>query len=253
MNNQLNGTITYFMFFLGLAVLSSASLIPNPEPYYLSVFQDADVAGVGIAVAHQDNSLVIDVKNFWAGSFPTNPIAIDGAFGEWTDGMLADAENHYAGKKIVFFATTNEWKAAVPRRPGGEYVILDNSVCFTNIGGFCPPKFLNGGIPTWFALETNDVEHLAFFSNIVKSVVVARDRDLLYTTLRDAIKSDESGGLFYGGMSSMPMWQLLWTGEETNLVQALYDPLLSTRFRRHALSQLKMRFDWPATNTVPEL
>lgn len=107
--------------------------------------------------------------------------------------------------------------------------------------------------PEPYALETNDVEHLAFFSNIVKSVVVARDRDLLYTTLRDAIKSDESGGPFYGGMSSMPMWQLLWTGEETNLVQALYDPLVSTRFRRHALSQLKMRFGWPATNTVPEL
>jgi len=71
--------------------------------------------------------------------------------------------------------------------------------------------------------------------------------------LRDAIKSDESGEQPYKGMSFNPMWQIIWTNDETNLVQALYDPLLAHRFRSDALHELKTRFGWSETNTVPEL
>ncbi len=118
--------------------------------------------------------------------------------------------------------------------------------------GYCPPKFVYPNPPTWYALETNDVDHLNFFSNLVESIVIARDKGLLYTTLRDAIKSDETGADPYETMSVLTMRELFWVDSETNLVKALYDPLLAPRFRRHALFQLKRRFDWPATNTVPE-
>ena len=74
-----------------------------------------------------------------------------------------------------------------------------------------------------------------FFSNIVASTVIARDRDLLYTTLRDAIRGDKTGKELYSAMSIMPMMELFWTGSETNLVEALYDPLLPPRFRKFAL------------------
>ena len=148
---------------------------------------------------------------------------------------------------------TNEWKTAAPRRPKNEFLILDPDVCLTNNGGFCSPKFIWSDPPTWFALEPDDAEHLSFYSNIVESIIVGKDRELLYTTLRDAIKSDESGEQPYKGMSFNPMWQIIWTNDETNLVQALYDPLLAHRFRSDALHELKTRFGWSETNTVPEL
>lgn len=216
------------------------------ETRYLKAFQYADVAGVGTAIGHDGNSFIIDVKSYWAGSFATNPVPIDGA------GMLSNSTNYYQGKNIVFFAMTNEWKSAVPTRPLQESIIWDQSVTFTNLDGYCPPKFVSDDPPTWFVLETNDVEHLAYFSNIVKSIVIAKDRDLLYTTLRDAVKSDESGAQPYKGMSFMPLWELTWRDDEKNLVEMLYDPLLTPRLRGRALFQLQKRFGWSETNTVPE-
>ena len=222
------------------------------ETVHIKSFQYADVAGVGKAIGQHDDALVIDVERLWMGSFTTNPISIYQAFSDWSDGIPRDNTNYYAGKNIVFFATTNELKNTVPLRPRNEYLIMDNTVSFTNHYGYCSPKFVYPNPPTWYALETNDVEHLAFFSNLVESIVIGRNRNLLYTTLRDAIKSDETGSDPYKTMSGLTMQELFWTDDETNLVQALYDPLLAPRFRRHALSQLKMRFGWPATNTVPE-
>ncbi len=246
MIDQLRKLLLSYFVITGTITLSATVGDPAAELFYLKGFQYADVAGVGTAVENHGNSLVIDVKNYWFGSFATNPITIDGA------GLLPDSTNYYHAKNIVFFAMTNEWKSAVPTRPSLEFVIWDSSVAFTNLDGYCSPKFVSYDPPTWFALETNDVEHLAFFSNVVKSIVVAKDMDLLYTTLRDAVKSDESGKQPYKGMAFMPLWELTWRADETNLVKMLYDPLLTPKFRRSALSQLKKRFDWPATNTVPE-
>ena len=247
MNSLRNKTL--LACFLSAVTMTLYSTVRDPiaETRYLKGFQYSDVAGVGTAIGLNGNSLVIDVKNYWLGSFSTNPVTIDGA------GLLVDSTNYYQGKNIVFFAMTNEWKSAVPTRPLLESIIWDSSVIFTNLDGYCSPKFVCDDPPTWFALETNDVQHLAFFSNIVKSIVIAKDRDLLYTTLRDAVKSDESGEQPYKGMSFMPLWELTWRDDETNLVKMLNDPLLTPKFRQSALSQLKKRFDWPATNTVPEL
>lgn len=111
--------------------------------------------------------------------------------------------------------------------------------------------------PTWFALETNDVEHIHFFSNIVESVVKSRDRRLFYTTTRDAIKARESGDpdeRLYWAMSFWPLLEFIWEEtEEANLVEMINDPLLTRKLRVRAMGQLKKRFGWPATNTIPEL
>jgi hypothetical protein len=234
-------------------MLGGAAAYHVMEAHFLEAFQYADLAGFGEVVGNDNNAIVIDVEMFWAGSFPTNPITICNAFDEWSDDMLNEIPNVFSGKRIVFFAMTNEWKSTSPLQLPTTGVVLDNSVTFTNVGGYCAPKFVMRDPPTWFAIATNDCEHLAFYSNIVKSIVVSRDRDLLYTTLRDVIKSDYSVGKPYRAMAFMPIWQLFWTSSETNLVTALNDPLLARRLRNHALFQLKQRFGWPATNTVPEL
>ncbi len=247
-------------FISGMMILLAESYTPKflvdyagpDETVHVKSFQYADVVGVGKAVGQYEDALVINVEKFWTGSFSTNPVTIHQAFGDWSDGIPRDNTNYYAGKNIVFFATTNEVKFAISSHPKYDYLILDWSVTFTNRYGYCPPKFVWSDPPTWFALDANDEEHLVFYSNIVESIVVSKDRNLLYKTLRDAIKSDESGEQPYKGMSFMPLWQIIWTDNETNLVNVLYDPFLAPRFRSDALYELKKRFDWPATNTVPE-
>ncbi len=235
------------------ALKCTAESDPIAETRYLTAFQYADFAGEGTFVDHADDTLVIDVKNYWFGSFPTNPVPITGAFLEWVDDDNTDATNYFKGKTIVFFAMTNEWKVAIHERTMDEGLLWNTGEMFTNIWGYCPPKFVWGSPPTWFALETNDVEHIHFFSNIVESVVVNRDRRLFYTTTRDAIKADESGGQPYKGMSFLPLLEMIWEENETNLVEMINDPLLTPRLRARAMGQLKKRFDWSATNTIPEL
>jgi hypothetical protein len=93
--------------------------------------------------------------------------------------------------------------------------------------------------------------------NIVESVVVNRDRRLFYTTTRDAIKASESGDPdeeLYRLMSFWPLLEFIWEEEEeASLVEMINDPLLTRMLRARAMGQLKKRFDWSATNTIPEL
>ncbi len=220
-------------------------------------FQYTDFAGEGTFVDYADDTLVIDVKNYWFGSFPTNPVPITGASLEWVENMETDATNYFKGKTIVFFAMTNEWKVAIHKRTIDEGLFWNTGLLFTNYGGYCSPKFISSYPPTWFALETNDVAHLHFFSNIVESVVADRNRRLFYTTTRDALKASESGDPdeeLYRLMSFWPLLEFIWEEEEeANLVEMINDPLLTPMFRARAMGQLKKRFDWPATNTIPEL
>ena len=180
-------TLAMSIFFSAMLILFAESYTPKllvdyagpDETVHIKSFQYADVVGVGKAIGQHDDALVIDVEKFWLGSFSTNPVSIYQAFSDWSDGIPRESENYYAGKNIVFFATTNEVKSAISTHPKYDCLILDDSVFFTNRYGYCPPKFVYPNPPTWYALETNDVEHLAFFSNLVESIVIARNRGLL--------------------------------------------------------------------------
>jgi hypothetical protein len=221
------------------------------EPYHMWSFQTTDVAGFGKAVERSEDALLIDVQQFWTGGFETNPILINGAYGEWSDGVDRNDPDYYDGKFIVFFATTNMKRRALSNSPSFGTWDFDKPLAFTNSCGTCELKFVFSNPPTWYAVETNDTERLTFFSNIVNSIVVNRNRDLFYTTLRDAVKQDESGADPYKTMSHITLMELTWTSSETNLVEMVNDSLLFPKMRRHALFQLKKRFDWPATNTIP--
>ncbi len=206
---------------------------------YFSAFQFADFAGEGTVVDHYDDTLVIGVNNYWHGSFPTNPIAIKGAFSDWeTKEMVEGGTNFFNGKTVVFFAMTNEWKNAVYKRASDSGIIWNSGIVLTNYGGYCSPKFVWDYPPSWFALETNDVEHVHFFSNIVESLVAGRDRRLFYTTTRDAMKAGESGDpeeRLYRIMSFWPLIEFIWDEpEEAKLVEMINDPLLISKMRaRH--------------------
>lgn len=171
--------------------------------------------------------------------------------------MIENDTNYFDGKTIVFFAIINEWKTAVRDRPRMDGIIWDTGLIFTNYGGYCSPKFVLDHPPAWFSLETNDVWHINFFSNIVESIVARRDRRLFYTTTRDAMRAGESGDPdeeLYWTMSFWPLIEFIWDEpEEANLVEMINDPLLISKMRARAMGQLKKRFGWPATNFIPEL
>ena len=250
--NEDTGTWTTEPF---LTTYHADYFVPNEVEHVWS-YQWADVAGFGRAIGQTDDALVIDVEHLWTGSFATNPVAISGAFESWSDGVSRDHPGYYGGKTIVFFATTNlsaEESSSVPISfPSGRWR-FDVDMTFTNAHGYCPPRFTYPLPPTWYAIETNDTEHLSFFSNIVNSIVVRRDLDLFYATLRDAVKPDGSGDQPFKAMSHATLMELTWTSSESNLVTMVNDPLLFPTMRRHALFQLKKHFNWPATNTIPEL
>ena len=252
-----NKLLVYCLIICSAIPCAYAVISPIAEIRYFTAFQSADFAGEGTFVDYDDDTLTIDVKNYWVGSFPTNPVPVTGASLEWVEGMDTDATNYFKGKTIVFFATTNEWKSAIHKRVRDGSIFWNTGLLFTNYGGYCSPKCVWDFPPTWFALETNDVAHLHFFSNIVESVVVNRDRRLFYTTTRDAIKASESGDPdeeLYRLMSFWPLLEFIWEEEEeASLVEMINDPLLTRMLRARAMGQLKKRFDWSATNTIPEL
>ena len=222
------------------------------ETEHLGAYQYADAVGVGRVVGYGDDYITINVSQYWFGNFATNPVSIYEAFNRWTDGIDRRNPSYFEEKNIVFFATTNHVKQAVPARPKGEFLILESSIGFTNYYGYCAPKFEYSNPPTWYALETNDVQHLQFFSNVVMSVVAAKDTKVLYATLRDAVGVDENGEQPYRGIATRGLMELLRVFVENDLETALVDPLLSMRFRHHALFQLKRRFGWPEESEVPD-
>ena len=57
----------------------------------------------------------------------------------------------------------------------------------------------------------------------------------------------------FKGDAMLEMLALEWSESEAFLEYVLNAPAYPRRVRGSALFQLKKRFDWPATNTVPEL
>lgn len=251
---------------ISLAILFLAFICQGADlaAELMNAIQYSDIAGVGSIEGLSNTVMTIHVGNYWLGGGSNGLLSIANS-GEWNPQLMPppasgiepvyseDKRPGILGKTVVFFAMTNEWKtSSLQLRSLTEFDWeLVNS--FTNIGPACAPRFFDLACTPWFVMETNDVAHLAFFSNITQNLFYTRDRRQFYRELRDVLKPDLSCDPFYKAMTSKPMTDLLWSSDETNLVEALHDTLLAPRFRRHALWTLKQRFGWPATNTVPEL
>ena len=230
---------------------------------YLNAIQFSDVAGIGTIEAMSNTIMTVRVDNYWLGNPGTNILSVNNS-GEWNTGIPPEFQNEtnaadlfmpklkMPDKTVVFFAMTNEWKySSLPLRSLAEFD-WNLVQSFTNVGPACSPQFYDINCAPWFIIETNDIEHVTFLSNITQCIFFTRDRQQFYRELRDVLKPDLSCDVLYKAMTFMPMTDLLWDSDETNLVEALYDPLLAPRFRYDALWTLQKRFGWPMTNTVPE-
>ena len=106
----------------------------------------------------------------------------------------------------------------------------------------------------WVNAGTNGTEVLNYVSNVVHSLCVSPDLIEYSRALAPAIGVEADSPLFmFKGEALLEMSLLEWGESESFLAQVLNDPLYQRKIRGLALSYLKDRFGWPATNTVPEL
>ena len=106
----------------------------------------------------------------------------------------------------------------------------------------------------WVGVGTNDTQVLNYVSNVVHSLCVSRDLIQYSQALIPAIEVNADSPLFlFKGDAMLEMLALEWSESEEFLEYVLNSSLYPRRSRGSALFQLKKRFDWPATNTVPEL
>jgi hypothetical protein len=215
--------------------------------------QVSDFAGVGTIVAISNYTMTVAVSNMWLGSLPSGEVTLDNAhcFGRnEADEPVEFLE--FCGNPIVFFGVTNDRKSRIVH-DRSAYMFFDWNLThnLTNSGAACAPRFYDSLSPAWFLLDDNAAARISILSNITDSIFYTRDIMQLYSAMRDALKPDESGEYPYGDMAKAPLLEIIHNTSETNLVAMLNDTLLAPRLRRIALGQLKRRFDWPATNTVP--
>jgi hypothetical protein len=213
---------------------------------------------MGTVTAASNSVLSVAVSEYWLGGFAQTNISIQNAYTEFfyesQDPPVINPNPflNLPGKKVVFFGVTNEWKhLSCGTNHADRLFDWELPNCLTNGGAEVAPKFYDIYMPTWFVVESNTSARVSFLSNITDCVFFSRDKTQFYRTLRDAIKVDQGGEFPYRHMSISPMVETIYDAAETNLVEMLNDPLLAPRFRATALHNLKKRYNWPATNTVP--
>jgi hypothetical protein len=247
---------TIFLFALSV-LLAPAS---NGREFYAGDVDDAitriqlsDFAGIGTIVAISNRAMTVAVSNMWLGSLPSGEVTLDKAH------ALAQSENgepyifpDFTGNPVVFFGVTNDRKSRI-MHDNSSYMFFDWNLTLnlTNSGAACAPRFYDSQSPAWFVLDENAAARVSILSNITDSIFYTRDIMQFYAAMRDALQPDESGEYPYREMAKLALIDVLHNASETNLVAMLNDPLLAPRLRRIALGQLKRRFGWPATNTVP--
>jgi hypothetical protein len=221
--------------------------------YAVDNIQVSDFAGIGTIVAISNYTMTVAVSNMWLGSLPSEEVTLANAhiFARDETGE-PETFPEFHGKPVVFFGVANDEKTTMEYN-GHMFKFFDWNVTqyLTNSGSACAPRFFDAQSPAWFVLDTNAAARVSILSNITDSIFYTRDAMQLYSTMRDALKPDESGERPYGDMAKLTLLGLILDAPETNLVVMLNDPTLAPRMREHALWQLKKHFDWSATNTVP--
>ncbi len=214
----------------------------------------ADIAGIGKCVDLTTNDTMrIEMKSYWLGNQETNTLELTSAINDMVE-LMGTFE---IGQDVIFFATTNQWKRTLTGKELSSMSAWKFRALLTEIGPPCTPSLGSVGsqASSWFPVDSNDMETVDFVSNLVYAACVSRNLNLYYETLRPVLSTTNDAQSLYKFMPDAFREMLaLESGEdEVFLVNAFNDPLLPRKFRGMALFNLKKRFDWSATNTVPEL
>jgi len=222
----------------------------------------ADISGIGTLLSWTNGCVNVGVDAYWHGNVPTNIISISGD----TEGFFADSSSlnlppeditgttTNLGRKIVFFAVTNEWKrvlsaSATPEVDQWSWEYMHS---LTNLGPTTMLSFVPYLYPPGFFVDNADSPTAVLFSNLVHSVFISADREGYYCVLRDGLNSEQVELNKYQADLYRSMTSLLSTENEAGLIRAFNDEQLSHNSRKFALAYLCSKYGWSETNSVPE-
>ena len=221
----------------------------NGNAGLLSVIPYAQCVGVGTYTEGRK----ITAISTWYGDLETNTLSML----EWRDGPMffQDIE---PGDRVVFFSSARQWNP-IPSNivyrgwPPSAWEQREKLVSAGVSALPCPESSPLNGIH-WVNVGTNDSQILNYVSNIVHTLHVSPDLIQYSQALVPAIEVNADSPLFlFKGDAMLEMLALEWSESEEFREYVLNSSLYPRLSRGSALFQLKKRFDWPATNTVPEL
>ena len=225
---------------------------------FLQSVADADVIGIGVyggpvgspALAPVDR---INNAVFWLGDPGTNSVVLTTEFLD--DPFYMDSEVGI-GDTVVFWGMRLGWEPFTSNtvfrgRPVSAWELREKQMQLGSTGQIPDPPCRFPG--TWVNITTSSPPTVSFISNIVQSLCVSPNLNQYSETLVPPLEVGWENDLsMFKADAFMEMLKLLGREDEDFLVHVLNSPQYPGKYRGSALFQLKKRFDWPATNTVPE-
>ena len=211
----------------------------------------SDVVGIGTYREEDGGGDRIDNITYWLGNPGTNSVLLTPI--DWLDGGLFswDVEPNDIG---VFWGMRLGWNSL----PSNEVILAKSSAWARRTkltqadSAECVPlqPFRFSG--DWINVTTNSPATVNFISNVVQSLCVSPNLIQYSEALIPPLNVKDGNELFlFKADAFMEMLKLLGREDEDFLVHVLNSPQYPGKYRGSALFQLKKRFDWPATNTVP--
>ena len=212
----------------------------------------SDVVGIGTYRSGDHEGDRIDNITYWTGDPGTNSVLLTPI--EWLDGGLFSREVN-TNDTVVFWGMRLGWKPS-----SSNEVILSDSSAWTwrkiltragSAGQIPSSPFRIPG--DWINVTTSSPATISFISNVVYSLCVSPDLTQYGRSLIPPLDVGWEDNLsVFKADAHLELLKLEWGENEDFLVQVLNNSQYPRKFRGGALFELKKRFGWPATNTVPE-
>ncbi len=248
--------MTSFALILFAAIRTMPGMAATAESMdgFLSALAGSDIGGLGTYVGGELGGARIDNITCWWGTADTNSVVLTI---EDVDVTFIPELNGVSNGTVFFWGTRRGWNSmpsnTVFRTSDVSAWELREKLVQAGSAGLTPspPNRFTG---SWLNISTTNANAMVnLISNIVQSLCVSSDLNQYSEALIPPLEVGWESELFmFKADAHMEMLKLEWGESEDFLVHVLNSPQYPGRFRGSALFQLKKRFDWPATNTVPE-
>ncbi len=223
------------------------------EPPFVGTVGRSDVAGIGkFGGSNGEYFTRIDDIVYWFGDPGTNSIVLTSF--DWQDGELFE-QYVKTNDTVIFFGRRQGWNPLPSNtvfrgKPASAWEWREKRLQAGAAGQIPDPPSQFPG--TWINVTTSSLATVSFISNVVHSLCVSTNLNQYSEALIPPLEVGwESELSLFKKDAHMEMLKLEWGESEDFLVHILNSSLYPERIRGSALFQLKKRFDWPATNTVP--
>ena len=242
---------TYVSFAMMLTVQCSSKA--SEFPSLSRKLAESDVVGIGTYKGYMADGYRISNVTYWLGDPGTNSVSV----------IPLPQDSHFCARStdvindtVVFFGNRLGWQQSPTNfvfraTPFSSWEWREKLMQAGSVEQVPSPPFQFPG--DWINVTTNSPDMVNFISNVVQSLCVSPDLNQYSEALIPPLEVGWESELFmFKGDVFMEMLNLLGGENVDFLVHVLNSPKYPGKYRGSALFQLKKRFDWPATNTVPE-